>query len=126
MSMNTVPVVKATKSPAPLPSLDWSRIASARVSTVLVDHVAPRQRKSEDGNDYAVRLAKREDDIARRASRLVDTLLAAGAPAEHVKEAESRALCYRAVPVMTLGKVSVPVNGRLGRALSLLAAKVPE
>jgi hypothetical protein len=126
MSTQTVPVIKSTKSPAELPRIDWGKVSRAKVETVLVDLKAPVQRKNEDGSDYMVRLTKREDAIAKRASRVVETLTKVGAPAEQISEAESRALCYRAVPVMTLGKVAVPVNGRLGRALSLLAAKVPE
>ncbi len=124
MSTRTVPVVKSAKSTSGL--LDWNKVASAKVSTVLVDHQAPRQKRSEDGNDYMVRVRKAADAIASRAERIAETLAKVGAPVERVEEAKNRALCYRAVPVMTLGKVSVPVNGRLGRALSLLAAKVPE
>lgn len=127
MSTKTNPVVKSTKSPAELPRINWDKIANAKFSTVLDAYKDPRQKKNEDGNDYMIRLTKREDAIAKRASRVVETLTKVGAPAEQIAEAENRALCYRAVPVMTLGKVSVPVNGRLGRALSLLAAtKVPE
>lgn len=122
---HTVPAVKAATSTskpqtAPL-ALDWSKVHGAKLALAHVGHKSPKRFKRDSDESYDTRFRRAEDRIIASAARLRDAAIDAGASGEVASLVESRALVGRAAPVVRVGKVTVPANGKLGRAIALLS-----